>query len=54
MTLEALQNAIIRLIEKRRAAHGDQKEQDRINEKLARLYELEIIALKQEARKRAV
>lgn len=47
MTLEALQNAIARLIVARRDAHGDEAEQARINAKLEKLYNLKYTMLEQ-------
>ena len=52
MTLEALQNAISRLIIKRYEAHGNQAEQARINAKLDKLYEKKYIMIEQESQKR--
>lgn len=40
MTLQALTEAIARLIIKRAKAHGNREEQERINAKLTKLYEL--------------
>lgn len=48
MTIEATEEAIKRLIIKRREAHGNEKEQERINEKLTLLYDLKYLAIKQE------
>lgn len=45
MTLQALTEAIARLIIKRREAHGNQQEQERINAKLTKLYELKRLYL---------
>lgn len=50
MTLEALQQAIARLIIARREAHGDQAEQDRINKKLTKLYDLKYTMLEQQSK----
>lgn len=47
MTLEALKNAIARLIIARAEAHGNHEEQARINKKLDKLYELKYILLSQ-------
>lgn len=52
MTLEALQNAIANLIIARREAHGNQAEQDRINAKLDKLYNLKYTLLEQESQKK--
>ena len=52
MTLEALQNAIANLLVARREAHGNQAEQDRINAKLDKLYNLKYTLLEQESRKK--
>ena len=51
MTYEALIEAIKRLIIKRAEAHGDFAEQDRINKKLDKLYNLKYIMLQQKAGK---
>lgn len=48
MTLQALNEAIKRLIIARRKARGDSAEQDRINAKLTKLYDLKALALTQE------
>jgi hypothetical protein len=48
MTIEAVEEAIKRLIIKRREAHGNQAEQDRINAKLSKLYDIKYLAIKQE------
>lgn len=48
MTLEALTEAIKRLIVKRAEAHGNTQEQERINTKLTKLYDLKAIMLKQQ------
>jgi hypothetical protein len=45
MTLEALTYKIQELIIKRREAHGNYAEQDRINEKLTKLYNLKQLML---------
>lgn len=50
MTLQALNEAIKRLIIERRDAHGNYAEQDRINKKLTKLYDLKALALTQERR----
>lgn len=50
MTLQALNEAIKRLIIARREAHGDSAEQDRLNAKLTKLYDLKELALTQERR----
>lgn len=47
MTIEALQEAIARLIKKRAEAHGDQAEQSRINAKLNKLYDIKYLVLAQ-------
>ena len=47
MTLEAINYAIARLIIVRREAHGDPAEQERINIKLNKLYNLKFIMLQQ-------
>lgn len=47
MTIEALKQAIARLIIARAEAHGNKAEQERINAKLGKLYELKRIALEQ-------
>lgn len=52
MNFEALQNAIARLIIKRREAHGNQAEQDRLNAKLEKLYEKKYTMLEQESQKK--
>ena len=51
MTLLALNEAIKRLIIKRREAHGNNEEQKRINEKLTKLYDLKWLMLQQEFEK---
>lgn len=48
MTIEALKQAIARLIIKRAEAHGDHEEQARINKKLDKLYELKYTMLSQQ------
>lgn len=48
MTLEALKQAIARLIVIRANAHGNKDEQTRINAKLDKLYELKAIYLSQQ------
>ena len=50
MTLEALKNAIANLLVARREAHGNQAEQDRINAKLDKLYNLKYTMLEQAAK----
>ena len=45
MTIEALRQAIARLITARAEAHGNKAEQARINAKLDKLYEIKTIAL---------
>ena len=50
MTIEALREAIARLITKRAEAHGNEAEQDRINAKLDKLYNLKYLALEQSNR----
>ena len=50
MTLEALKNAIAKLIIARREAHGNEAEQARINAKLDKLYEKKYIMLEQAAK----
>lgn len=50
MTLEALQEAIRRLIIARSEAHGNEAEQDRINAKLDKLYEFKYTMLEQAAK----
>lgn len=47
MTLEAIRAAIGRLILARAAAHGDKEEQNRINAKLDKLYNIKFILLSQ-------
>lgn len=47
MTITALKSAIGRLIIARAAAHGNKEEQNRINAKLDKLYELKAILLSQ-------
>ena len=47
MTLEALKNAIAKLIVTRREAHGNEAEQARINAKLDKLYNLKYTMLEQ-------
>lgn len=51
LTLEAINEAIKRLIIKRREAHGNEEEQSRINKKLDKLYDIKYIALGQETKK---
>ena len=48
MTLEAIMEAIKNLIIKRANAHGNRAEQERINVKLTKLYELKRIYKEQE------
>ena len=52
MTLEALQQAIARLIVARREAHGKEAEVARINTKLEKLYALKYTLLEQESQKK--
>lgn len=52
MTLEALQQAIARLIVARREAHGNETEQARITAKLEKLYALKYTLLEQESQRR--
>ena len=47
MTFEALQNAIANLLVARREAHGNKPEQERINAKLDKLYNLKYTMLEQ-------
>ena len=47
MTIEALKEAIAKLIVKRAEAHGDAEEQGRINAKLEKLYNLKYLAIEQ-------
>ena len=47
MTLEALKNAIAKLIIARAEAHGNEAEQARINAKLDKLYNLKYTMLEQ-------
>lgn len=47
MTYEALIEAIKRLMKKREEAHGNYEEQDRINAKLSKLYDLRVLMLQQ-------
>ena len=51
MTIGAVNEAIKRLIIKRREAHGNEEEQSRINKKLDKLYDIKCIALEQETKK---
>lgn len=51
MTIGAINEAIKRLIIKRRDAHGNEEEQRRINNKLTKLYDIKYIALEQETKK---
>lgn len=46
MTIEALRQAIARLIIARAEAHGNKAEQERINAKLDKLYEIKYIVLR--------
>ena len=48
MTRLALEEAIRRLIIKRQEAYNDCAEQDRINQKLTKLYDLKWVMLEQE------
>ena len=48
MTIDAVNEAIARLIIKRSEAHGNEKEQKRINKKLSKLYDIKFLALEQE------
>lgn len=50
MTKQALEEAIRRLIIKRREAHNDYAEQERISQKLTKLYDLKWLMLEQESR----
>ena len=50
MTLEALQHAIAKLITKRAEADGNKAEQERLTEKLERLYDLKYLMLQQQAK----
>ena len=50
MTLEALRQAIARLIIARAEAHGNEAEQARINAKLDKLYNLKYTMLEQAAK----
>lgn len=50
MTLQAIKEAIQRLIVARRDATGNVEEQERINVKLTKLYNLKYIALEQETK----
>ena len=50
MTLEALKNAIAKLIIARAEAHGNEAEQARINAKLDKLYNLKYTMLEQSAK----
>ena len=52
MTLEALKNAIAKLIIARAEAHGNEAEQARINAKLDKLYALKYTLLEQESQRR--
>jgi hypothetical protein len=51
MTIDAINEAIRRLIIKRREAHGNEEEQKRINEKLTKLYNIKAVAIEQDANK---
>lgn len=50
MTIEALKEAIAKLIKKRAEAHGNEAEQSRINAKLNKLYDIKYLALAQATR----
>ena len=50
MTIEALREAIGRLLIARREADGNQVEQDRITAKLTKLYDLKYTMLEQQAK----
>ena len=50
MTKQALEEAIRRLIIKRQETHNDYAEQERINQKLTKLYDLKWLMLEQESR----
>lgn len=50
MTIEALKEAIARLIVKRAEANGNEAEQQRINAKLTKLYDIKALALEQASR----
>ena len=50
MTKQAIEEAIRRLIIKRQEAHNDYAEQERINQKLTKLYDLKWLMLEQESR----
>lgn len=50
MTKQALEEAIRRLIIKRQMAHNDYEEQERINQKLTKLYDLKWLMMEQESR----
>ena len=52
MTIGSVNEAIKRLIIKRREAHGNEEEQSRINKKLTKLYDIKFLALQQEANKK--
>lgn len=52
MTIEALKEAIAKLITKRAEAHGNAEEQSRINAKLSKLYDLKSLALEQETNRK--
>ena len=51
MTKQALEEAIRRLIIKRREAHNDCAEQERISQKLTKLYDLKWLMMEQEYNK---
>ena len=51
MTKQSLEEAIRRLIIKRREAHNDYAEQERINQKLTKLYDLKWLMMEQEYNK---
>lgn len=52
MTLEVLTHKIGELIIKRSEAHGDDAEQERISNKLSKLYDLKYTMLTQQANRR--
>ena len=51
MTIGAVNEAIKRLIIKRREAHGNEEDQNRINKKLDKLYDIKFLAIQQETKK---
>lgn len=51
MTKQSLEEAIRRLIIKRQEAHNDYAEQERINQKLTKLYDLKWLMMEQEYNK---